>query len=483
MISETGWSLNARLILVAALLFIGLNYAQVIYRMTLPSLGWVGLDPEEDSSMGEFRLVSNAVGAPSALQPDDIVLKLNGVSPTESLEAFSFTNIPSGWQVGGEVRVEIARDGQPMELDVPVVRWTPQAWLAANLGDFSGLWNWFSSLLIFGVGAFTFFKRPGNLSARFLFMFGLANLSITLSGSLPDFLELMFDPLAAYARAIFSNVIFAYLLAPSFLGFSLTFPRAKDIVRRIPALLPAAYMIGLIPVVMLIIDPELATIGFLLTALMLVSSVVSLVHTGLTARDAVSRAQLRWAVGGTMLGVGLFLLNFATVLLDQEGVIRQTTLWIAGLGQPIVGISLSIAILRHRLFDIDVIIRRTLQYALLTALMLVLYYGGIVVLQGILGPLTGDTRSPLITVITTLGLAALFNPLRLRIQDFIDRRFFRKKYDAEKALNQFALITRDQVDLDRITGGLLALVDETMQPDNVSLWLRQGGRKHQAGKL
>lgn len=142
-----------------------------------------------------------------------------------------------------------------------------------------------------------------------------------------------------------------------------------------------------------------------------------------------------------------------------------------------IPLAIANAILRYRLYEIDVIIRRTLQYGLLTGLLVLIYFGGIITLQRILAPLTGEQNSPLVTVITTLGIAALFNPLRSRIQEFIDRRFFRKKFDAENALNRFAAAVRDDVDFSRITEALLDIVDETIQPEIVSIWLKNESRR------
>jgi hypothetical protein len=128
------------------------------------------------------------------------------------------------------------------------------------------------------------------------------------------------------------------------------------------------------------------------------------------------------------------------------------------------------AILRSRLFDIDIIIRRTLIYSLLTLMLGLVYIGCIVVSRTFVAPFTGS--SELAIVASTLAIAALFNPLRRRIQNSIDKRFYRRKYDAGKVLAAFAATARDETDLDALTAELLCVVDETMQPEFVGLWLR-----------
>jgi hypothetical protein len=138
---------------------------------------------------------------------------------------------------------------------------------------------------------------------------------------------------------------------------------------------------------------------------------------------------------------------------------------------PAIPIAIGIAILRYRLYDIDILINRTLVYGSLTATLVALYFGGIVVLQRIFVLLTGE-QSTLAVVASTLVIAALFTPLRRRIQSFIDRRFYRRKYDARKTLDAFSAQLRNETDLDALSDDLVGVVRETMQPAHVSLWLR-----------
>jgi len=138
----------------------------------------------------------------------------------------------------------------------------------------------------------------------------------------------------------------------------------------------------------------------------------------------------------------------------------------------LIPLSLGISILCYRLWDIDVVIRRTLQYSLLTGLQALTYFGGVAVLQANLGPLTGSANSPLVIVIATLGIAALFNPLRRRVQDLVNRRFYRRKYNAQQVLAQFAQTARDEVELAELTAVIYTIIQETLQPEGVDIWLK-----------
>ncbi len=138
----------------------------------------------------------------------------------------------------------------------------------------------------------------------------------------------------------------------------------------------------------------------------------------------------------------------------------------------LVPVAFALSILRYGLYDIDLVIRRTLQYGVLTMLLALVFFGAVTLLTSLLSAITGQ-QSALALVISTLLIAALFNPLRRRVQNGIDRRFFRRKYDAQQVLARFAVTARDETDLDALTTELLRVVQETMEPKSVSIWLRK----------
>jgi hypothetical protein len=140
-------------------------------------------------------------------------------------------------------------------------------------------------------------------------------------------------------------------------------------------------------------------------------------------------------------------------------------------GYGLMAVTLLFAMLRYRLWAVDVVIRRTLLYSLLTALLAGIYFGAVVILQTLFSGLSGNSSVAIIG--STLLIATLFQPLRRRLQAAIDRRFYRRKYDAAQALAGFAASARDDVDLNGLTTGLLAVVDDTMQPTTSGVWLRQ----------
>ncbi len=210
---------------------------------------------------------------------------------------------------------------------------------------------------------------------------------------------------------------------------------------------------------------EESFLGSIVGALFVLSFVMAISSVFWRFRRArgVERQQLKWFAYASGLVTGL-------ALLPLLGGIQVPDL-LDGIALALVPIAIGIAILRYRLYDIDIIIRRTLLYTLLTAVLTAIYFSSVVLLQSLFRTLSGQTNTIAI-IISTLTIAALFNPLRHRIQDFIDCRFYRRKYDAQKTLAAFATTVRNEVELDKLTGELVRVIDETMQPAHISLWLR-----------
>src|SRR5215218_4991462 len=179
------------------------------------------------------------------------------------------------------------------------------------------------------------------------------------------------------------------------------------------------------------------------------------------------REQIKWFAYAVVVMVFLFTLGHSLGLTQIVGV-APLVFAIPLTGLPVAA---GIAILKYRLYDIDLLINRTLVYSSLTATLVALYFGSIVVLQRLFVLLTGQ-QSTLAVVASTLAIAAVFNPLRRRIQGFVDRRFYRRKYDARTTLEAFSTRLRDETDLQALNGELVRVVRETMQPERVSLWLR-----------
>ncbi len=184
------------------------------------------------------------------------------------------------------------------------------------------------------------------------------------------------------------------------------------------------------------------------------------------------RRQTKWVVFGIATALGGACALVVLDLVVPRGVLSSlpgsTALFLFA---SLIPLSIGVAILRYRLFDIDILINRTLVYGLLTATLVAVYVGSVASLQYLFRTLTGG-GSQLAMVASTLAIAALFNPLRRRIQSFIDRRFYRRKYDAKKTLEAFSSKLREETDLEALRGDLVGVVRETMQPAHVSLWLR-----------
>ena len=187
--------------------------------------------------------------------------------------------------------------------------------------------------------------------------------------------------------------------------------------------------------------------------------------------NGVERKQIQWL----LYACAVFLVVFTCGTFSGVGGAMNLGgyIWSIFFGLSLMGLpaAIGVAVLRYRLYDIDLLVNRALVYGLLTAALIVVYFGGIVLLQRLFAALTGE-KSTLAIVASTLAIAALFSPLRRRVQALVDRRFYRRKYDARKTLESFSATLRDETDLEALDDGLVGVVRETMQPEHVSLWLR-----------
>ncbi len=216
----------------------------------------------------------------------------------------------------------------------------------------------------------------------------------------------------------------------------------------------------------------LGGIGFFLVLAVAIAGAISLVIRFRRSRGD-ERQQIKWFVFAGAIFCAVFAVApvLWTLPLPRATEWIWPTLFLLGLGT--IPVATGIAILKYRLYEIDIIINRTLVYGSLTATLAMVYFGAVATTQAIFRALTGQQEQPqLAIVVSTLVIAALFNPLRGRIQSFIDRRFYRRKYDAAKTLEAFSVKLRDETDLDALSDDLVGVVRETMQPAHVSLWLR-----------
>ncbi len=324
----------------------------------------------------------------------------------------------------------------------------------------------------FVVAIMLFWRRSDDWMALFASFF-LMTFAITFSS----------DTLEATPYWVFQFVIF--LGAVSILIFFYLFPTGRFVPRWTRWLSIAAILYwGLkyfwppFP-----FNPYMNTIFTAIAFLVFVGAmVVAQVYRYLRVSNGVQRQQTKWVVFGVSIGIGgylvfslLFALFFPSASQSPLATILLNTF--NHLLLLLIPISIAFAILRSRLWDIDIIINRTLVYSSLTAILALIYFASVIALQSLLsiftGQLTSGTQIPVVIVASTLGIAALFQPLRRRLQTIIDRRFYRSRYDAARTLAAFSASLRNEVDLNQLREQLLAVVQETMQPTHVSLWLRQ----------
>jgi hypothetical protein len=331
-----------------------------------------------------------------------------------------------------------------------------------------------SALVWVVVGTLIFWRRSDNWIALFaslcLITFGTFGLNVGAL-ALPDQDPAVWLPVRLLA--LLGNVaIFAFLLI---------FPNGRFVPRwtRWAVVLFAAHEVFfyLLPASVFNIASSFPPLDFAVLAIFACITVGSQLYRYREVSSPLERQQTKWVVFG-VLGAGIGVVAFE-VPISGTPFAQFAPLYAVGIQTALVGcillvpLSIGIAIIHDRLWDIDVVINRTLVYGVLTAMLALVYLGGVTATEAIFRVLTSQQEQPqLAVVISTLVIAALFNPMRGRIQAFIDKRFYRRKYNAAKTLEAFSAKLRDETDLDPLSEDLLEVVRETMQPAHVSLWLR-----------
>jgi MFS family permease len=331
-------------------------------------------------------------------------------------------------------------------------------------------------------GAFVETQRPGNRVGRLMMLVGLGFAAGTFATDYPGVSSSDQEPVRPLGLAVvwISTWIWSIFLA-ALLSLLLLFPtgelpspRWRPVLRgglatfALAGILAAVQTgptgnipidnpLGLIPV------PGVITQLLVLLALVaLVAALVSLVVRYRTSSGDV-REQLKWFTYGAVISLPLFMVSAVTEFGSVIGLLAFISL-------AALPFCMGIAVLRYRLYDIDVLINRTLVWVGLTVSLGGLYIAGVIGLQSLFRTITGQ-GSDLAVALVTLAVAALFNPWRRRVQEFIDRRFYRRKYDAARTMAAFQARLHGDVDLDRLGGEVVQVLHETVQPSHVSLWL------------
>jgi two-component system, NarL family, sensor kinase len=453
---------------------VGLTLAFAALHIMRPSDG-ARLEPDKPVwSQDGITVTPFEQGAHGGLQQGDIVVAVAGRSMEEWAQLLVNPDVARPhWHVGDVVTYRVIRAGR--EMDVPV---TLGAYpIGAMLGS---VWGSIVFALAFAlIAAFVFIRRPADRAARAMLLAGCCLLSAQ-SWALGLQVSDLVNPIGFWLFQITDFGAYTLFWA-SLLHFALLFPRPHPWTTRWRWLIPAIYALPALYVVTYLVTMRATTSNTLewigtwtpgqgiISAVYFAAAIVVVFDTRRINRDAITKRQIRWIVYAVVVfgGAGQ-ILSILPGDVFGHAIISTNVLGLLLLPIPI---AFAFAILRYRLFDIDVIIHRTLVYGTLTALLALVYGLSVLVLQTLAGRLSGLTTDwPPAIVASTLLIAALFRPLRTRLQSVIDRRFYRHKYDAAQELAAFGASLREQTELDDLRGRLIAVVEETMQPTSVSLW-------------
>ena len=413
--------------------------------------------------------------SPNDLRENDIVTAIDD-RPLESWVKDLFVPITWGSDrvMGQIVPYTVLREGETHILSIQLGRFQVNEILSTYWGPL--LFAFVSQMIVTVV----LLRRPEERAAQVLFIWAWSG-SHTYAWALGQEIIDLTNGFVFWLQYLFTPTLWL-LYWSSMLHFVLIFPQKLPPVRRFPKIIPAIYLGAYFSyfTYVLLTWPRASSLIEWIGGWSIFPNMVALIYLGLMVLLILwgyrklygpeDRKKARWLVyGASISGIGGLILWILPPILLGKHIISANTLGLLTLPFPI---TLAIAVLRHQLFDIGVLINRTLVYGLLTGSLAIIYFSSVVLLQSLFQVLTGES-SQVAIVASTLGIASLFSPLQRRVQTFIDRRFYRNKYDAEKTLTSFSKTLREEVDLETLQSRLAAVIRETIHPEYLSIWLRE----------
>ena len=333
-----------------------------------------------------------------------------------------------------------------------------------------------AALLSIGLAVLLFTRRPQDSMALFISYY-LLLYALVMTGLLEAFMSYW-----GYSQEIALNIQTVFATVPTVILLCI-FPTGRLVPAWTKWLIAGSGFI----ILMILIRPDENLTAFsspftqiigVALGIILILGIYAQVYRYRNTSSLLERKQTKWVLAGLIIWVAYLAVSSVPWLIVQNLPPDQPMPWWVPitsvswwLSLMILPLSLSVAVLRFRLFDIDLIIRKTLIYGALTITLVLVYFGGVVLMQAVFTAISGG-QSPIAIVISTLIIAALFSPLRNRIQSDIDRRFFRSNYNARQAVDEFAIRVRDETDLETLCDELIGVANETIHPGFVSLWLR-----------
>jgi hypothetical protein len=464
------------LVVVVAVLVLIPGLAYIVLRLSLPVDASLPVVDFNQTIPGGLT-VQPLSPYPGGLQTGDNVTAIQGRS-LDQIVAGLYSSQASSVQAGkpsNQITYSVLRAGRTVEITVPLQNFPLRQIIKEN-------WSMYIYMLyLLGVSLLVFLLRP-RLPAAQIFLIAS---SILCSSGLAYFPGLEVDNFMVPWLVIlylFGAVVLFGLMLAALVHYTLLFPEPHPTLTRIRGWRLWIYLGVWIPLAIYVVPrwgavvSQTERLAFLIQGTALMSAfyfpvLLLAAYSGYRVHSAREKRQIRWVLWSLIIALVPYLVFSVLPSLLKLPFQVPTSVW--GILWCIVPTAFAIAILRERLFDIDVIIRRTLIYSALTITLAVVYFVSVLLFQEFFQVLTGQHQSPLATVLSTLVIAALFTPMRRRIQSDIDRRFYRRKYDSEKMLSAFSLSLRNEVELDRLSERLLDVVTDAVEPESLSLWLRK----------